>query len=83
VPRFYFDCHEGQSVIQDDTGVDLRDAMAAESEAVVSAVGIARDCLADGDAHEIAIVVRDGLGIRLVTVSVVIKVDRHGLQRAS
>jgi hypothetical protein len=76
VPLFYFDVREGHHLILDHEGVELDSLDDAEEEAVYAAAEIGQDRLPTGEAHEVAVEVRDESGQRVLAVTVSMKVYR-------
>ncbi len=67
MPRFYFDSREGSRFIPDDEGLEFPDLDAAE---------MGRDRLPTGDTRDITIEVRNEHGQRVLTVRVMMEIDR-------
>lgn len=68
MPRFYFDVRNGSKVAVDEVGLDCDDLAAAEREAALSAIGLARDGLRGGGSRQVAIEVRSEAGQSLFSV---------------
>lgn len=62
MPRYYFDAHDGDRFIRDDTGVDLPGIEAAKDEASKVLPEIAREKMPDGSRRDFTIEVRDETG---------------------
>jgi hypothetical protein len=76
MPRFYFDSHEGSRFIPDDEGLEFNDLEAAEQEAATAAAEMGRDRLPSGDTRDITVEVRNEHGQRVLTVRVIMEIDR-------
>ncbi|MTV13020.1 MULTISPECIES: hypothetical protein [Bradyrhizobium] len=63
MPRYYFDLKDGNGIVVDEEGMDLRDLEAAQNEAALSLAGMARDAVATAHrAEQMEIGVRDDNG---------------------
>jgi head-tail adaptor len=76
MPRFYFDVREGARFIPDDEGLEFDSFEAAEREAAETAAEIGRDRLPTGDTREITIEMRNEHRQRVLTVKVLMDIDR-------
>lgn len=76
--RFYFDVREGETLTQDQEGLDLADLDAAEREAVHAAAEIGNDTLPKRYAPEVCVEVRDEHGQHVLSVAVTMSVERGG-----
>jgi hypothetical protein len=76
VPRFYFDVREGPLFIDDEEGMEFPDLDEAEQEAVKAVVSIGKDRLPRGDTRDVTVEVRDENQQRVLTVTVVLTIDR-------
>lgn len=56
--RYYFDIRDGDELIPDEEGMELRDLRAAEIEAAQSLLGMAKDIAYRHARHHMAIEVR-------------------------
>jgi hypothetical protein len=77
MPRFFFDVHEGPSVLRDEIGIALESTSQAEQKAAMAAAEIARELVESGDPQAVAIDVRAGEAGPLLTVIVSVVVIRH------
>jgi hypothetical protein len=59
VPRYYFDCRDGDRFIEDDVGLDFDSIEQARDEATAALAGIAKDVLPGSLRRELSIEVRD------------------------
>jgi hypothetical protein len=75
MPRFYFDVRHDAHVTPDTEGEEHPDAAAAEREATVAAVHLAKEFL-DGGRRSIAVEVRDERGQHVVRAEVSLSVER-------
>lgn len=82
LPRFYFDVREDNHLISDHEGIELDSLDDAEEKAVYAAAQIGQDRLPRGEAHQVAIEVRDESGQRVLAVTVSMKVYRDTLASA-
>ncbi|WP_128925600.1 DUF6894 family protein [Bradyrhizobium guangxiense] len=65
MPLYFFDFRDGEDLILDEEGLDLRDMMAVQREAARALAGLAADSMAsfkDSQVHQMAIAVRDKSG---------------------
>ena len=62
MPRFFFDTHDGEQFLQDQTGLELEDLQAAKAAAQASLADLARDVLPNGDQATFIVSVRDEAG---------------------
>ena len=70
MPRYYFDEYDGDTVTQDDEGLELDGIEAARAEARKALPDIARDVLPeDGDRRTMVVKVRDEAGTVLITAT--------------
>lgn len=76
MPRYYFDTHDGDRLIRDDTGIELEGEREAELEAANGLAGIAVDAVPRGRYDGIAIAVRDESGRDLFKMKLVFEVIR-------
>jgi hypothetical protein len=76
MPLFYFDIREGSRFIPDEIGLEFPDLEAAEREAAEAAAEMGRDRLPSGDTRDITIEVCNEHRQRVLTLQVVLKVDR-------
>lgn len=63
--RYYFDLRDGDELIIDEEGMEMRDTKAVQREAALSLSGFARDSLGSfngAQSHQMAIAVRDEHG---------------------
>ena len=69
MPRYFFDTHDGQHVI-DDVGTELADFEAARHEAMGFLPEIARWAIPqDGDKQAFTVLIRDEAGVVLYTAT--------------
>jgi hypothetical protein len=62
---YYFDLHDGDEIVPDEEGMELRDLTAVQEEAARALAGLSWDAvrnLTGTQGHRMAIEVRDGLG---------------------
>ena len=76
MPRFYFDLRENGTLIEDEEGMEVADVSAAETEAVKTAVEMARDRLPGSKLSSITIDVRDRNGDHVLTATATLEVKR-------
>ena len=70
MPRYYFDEYDGETVTQDDEGLELDGIGAARAEARKALPDIARDVLPeDGDRRTMVVKVRDEAGKVVITAT--------------
>jgi hypothetical protein len=63
MPRYYFDLREGDKLMADEEGLELRTVQRVQEEAARSLADMARDTVGRGLAqHDMAIEVRDNEG---------------------
>lgn len=65
MPLYFFDFRDGEDLILDEEGLDLREMMAVQREAARALAGLAADSMAsfkDSQVHQMAIAVRDKSG---------------------
>ena len=63
--RYYFDLRDGDELIIDEEGLELRDTRAVQREAALSLSGFARDSVGSfngAQSHQMTIAVRDEHG---------------------
>jgi hypothetical protein len=76
VPRYYFDEYDGETVTQDDEGLELDGIEAARAEARKALPDIARDVLPeDGDRRTMVVKVRDEAGKVLITATLSLLIE--------
>lgn len=49
MPRYYFDIHDGDRLLQDDQGVELNDRLEAGTAAIAKLRRVGASCLPDED----------------------------------
>jgi hypothetical protein len=76
MPRFYFDVCDGTRFVPDDESMEFDGLDDAEHEASAAAAEIGRDRLPTGDAREVTVKVKNERHRRLLTVRVLMEVDR-------
>jgi hypothetical protein len=76
VPRYYFDCVDGNSEVRDDEGVDLATLEQARKEAVCAIYGLARGKMPDGDRRDFRFAIREEDGAVSMVVSLSLSVER-------
>jgi hypothetical protein len=76
MPRFYFDVREGPLFIDDENGMEFPNLDKAEQEAIQAVVSIGKDRLPRGDTRDVTVEVRDENRQRVLTVTVVLTIDR-------
>jgi len=62
---YYFDLHDGDEIVPDEEGLELRDLVAVKEEAARALAGLSWDAVRNftgTQSHRMAIEVRDGLG---------------------
>jgi hypothetical protein len=62
---YFFDFRDGEDLILDEEGLDLRDTIAVQREAALALAGLASDSMANfrgSQIHQMAIAVRDETG---------------------
>ncbi|MCE7029658.1 DUF6894 family protein [Jiella avicenniae] len=62
MPHHYFDVTDEDRFFRDETGLPCPDEAAVRDAAIRALPTMARDVMPDGDAHQIAVRVRDGDG---------------------
>ena len=77
MPRFYFDTREGATFTPDNEGVEFPSLDDAERAAAVAAAEMGRDCLPKGGDRDLTIEVRNQHRMRVLTVTVVMKIERN------
>ncbi len=76
MPRYYFDEYDGETVTQDDEGLELDGIEAARAEARKALPDIARDVLPeDGDRRTMVVKVRDEAGKVLITATLSLLIE--------
>ena len=76
MPRYYFDEYDGETVTQDDEGLELDGIEAARAEARKALPDIARDVLPeDGDRRTMVVKVRDEAGTVLITATLSLLIE--------
>jgi hypothetical protein len=76
VPRYYFDEYDGETVTQDDEGLELNGIEAARAEARKALPDIARDVLPeDGDRRTMVVKVRDEAGKVVITATLSLLIE--------
>jgi hypothetical protein len=73
VSRYFFDFHDGVTLI-DDVGIELCNLDAARSEALRSLSAIAADFVASVPVEEFSMIVRDETGTTVLTAQLTFKV---------
>ena len=58
MPRYYFDIKDGDHLVADEEGLELRDVTAAEVEAAYSLAGLAKDHIQSFNEQRLSIEVR-------------------------
>jgi hypothetical protein len=76
MPRFYFDVREGSLFVEDEGGMEFPNLDKAEQEAIQAVVSIGKDRLPRGDTRDVTVEVRDENQQRVLTVTVVLTIDR-------
>jgi hypothetical protein len=76
MPRFYFDVREGSLFVEDEGGMEFPNLDKAEQEAIRAVVSIGKDRLPRGDTRDVTVEVRDENQQRVLTVTVVLTIDR-------
>ena len=79
MPRFYFNVHEEGQRVEDENGKDLPDAHAAEQQAIVDALAVARDLFTTRRANEVTVEVRDDQKSRIFMVALTMRAEQVGL----
>lgn len=62
---YYFDLHDGDEIVPDEEGMELRDLAAVQEEAARALAGLSWDAVRNftgAQSHRMTIEVRDGLG---------------------
>ena len=76
MPRYYFDEYDGDTVMQDDEGLELDGIEAARAEARKALPDIARDVLPeDGDRRTMVVKVRDEAGKVVITATLSLLIE--------
>ncbi len=76
MPRYYFDEYDGDTVFQDEEGLELDGIKTARDEARKALPDITRDVIpGDGDRRVIAVKVRDETGKVVVTATLSLLVE--------
>ena len=76
MPRYYFDEYDGETVTQDDEGLELDGIEAARAEARKALPDIARDVLPeDGDRRTMVVKVRDEAGKVVLTATLSLLIE--------
>ncbi|MER8447336.1 hypothetical protein NKH52_29605 [Mesorhizobium sp. M1066] len=75
--RFFFDLIDDGEVFPDPEGTELENREAAEDEAAIALLEIAKDQMPDGTFREVAIRVRDHTSRPLFTVRVTFELVRE------
>ncbi len=76
MPRYYFDEYDGETVTQDDEGLELDGIEAARAEARKALPDIARDVLPeDGDRRTMVVKVRDEAGKVVITATLSLLIE--------
>jgi hypothetical protein len=76
MPRYYFDEYDGDTVTQDDEGLELDGIEAARAEARKALPDIARDVLPeDGDRRTMVVKVRDEAGKVVITATLTMLIE--------
>ncbi|MEG9527355.1 MAG: hypothetical protein MIL41_16575 [Hyphomicrobiales bacterium] len=78
MPRYFFDTDDGDDRYRDDEGMDFPDAGAARDAAIGALPEMARDKLADGDRHVLAVRVRDSGGALVYSAKLDLAGEWHG-----
>jgi len=78
MPRFFFDLSDNGHFYQDAEGSDLADVRAAEDEAAVAILDMARDAMPDGTFRQLSLRARDAAGTQLFEVLVTFELRRNG-----
>jgi hypothetical protein len=75
MPRYYFDTHDGEALVEDDTGQELGGVEAACIVAQEALSDMVRDVLPDGNQRTIVVRVRDETGKTVVKAAVSVMVE--------
>ena len=75
MPRFYFDVRQDGELTPDEEGEELPDVGAAEQEAALAAVHLAKELL-HGPHASLAVEVRDEQSKRVARATITLDVDR-------
>jgi hypothetical protein len=76
MPRFYFDVREGTKFVSDEDGIEFDSLDAAEDHAAQTAARIGRDNLPSRKVREIVVEVRNEHKQRVITVAVLMRIQR-------
>ena len=76
MPRYFLDFTDTGELFRDNEGMELVDLEAARMEALAALGEIAKDQLRDGDHRDFVIDIREGAGPVVLTVSLLLRVER-------
>jgi len=62
MPRFCFDLHDGETLVEDEEGLELADLHTASVEAQKGLADMIQDALSDGSQRTLMVRVREGTG---------------------
>jgi hypothetical protein len=71
MPRYYFDCRDGDTFTEDPDGLEFASIEEARHEATKALAGIAKDVLPGSERRKFAIEVRDGGDAPILTTCLV------------
>jgi hypothetical protein len=76
MPRFYFDTSDDERLIVDEDGIDLPGIQAARDEATRALADLAKDILPRATHREIAVIVTDEAGKRLLRAALAFELEQ-------
>ena len=74
-PAFFFDTHDGDHLVPDETGLELDDLEAAKVEAQKALPDVAKEKLSDGHQRVFMVSVRDEAGQVLMRIALALRVE--------
>jgi hypothetical protein len=76
MPRFYFDTSDDERLIVDEDGIELSGVQAARDEATRALADLAKDILPRATRREIAVIVKDEAGKRLLRAALAFELEQ-------
>ena len=73
--RFFFDTYDGQTLVEDEEGLELEGPQAARDQAQAALADMVRDVMPDGDQRTLTIRVRDESGKTVLKATVSLMVE--------
>jgi hypothetical protein len=74
-PRFFFDTYDGQTLVEDEEGLELEGPQAARDQAQAALADMVRDVMPDGDQRTLTIRVRNESGKTVLKATVSLMVE--------